>query len=97
MEADYVVAQVSLLAEATAAGLANAWLETRVDALVPVDTEDPIECFLAIPTLKLARRNFLDFAHRGHLGYLGNERMIVVNVLDCINRLQVQRRLAGRV
>lgn len=84
MESDYVVAEVSLFAEAAPASLANARLETRVNPLVSMYTENPIERFVAITALELTWRDLLDLANGGHLGHLGDERVIIVDVLDCI-------------
>lgn len=90
MEPDYVMTEVSLFAEAPAAGLTNARLEASVNPLVSMYTKYPIEGFVAITALELVGRNLLDFAQRCHLGHLANERMIIVYVLDCIYGFQIQ-------
>lgn len=86
MEPDNVMSQISLFAEAPAASLTNARLEASVNPLVSMHTEYSIKCFVAIATLELARRNLFNLANSGHFGHLGNERMIIVYVLDCIDR-----------
>lgn len=72
-----MVTEVPLLAEATTTGFANARLETRVNPLVPMDAEDPVECLVAVATLELSRSDLDDLTYSGHFGHLGNERMVV--------------------
>jgi len=86
MESYYMVAEVPLFAESPSAGLANARLETRVNPLVSMYTENPIEGFVAITALELSWRNLLNLANCCHLGHLCNERVVIVYVLDCIYR-----------
>lgn len=89
MESNDMMTQVSFLAKPAAASLANARLESGVNPLVPMDTKDPIECLVAVAALELARCNFLNFAHRhgAHLCHLGNQRVVVIDVLYCAYRL----------
>lgn len=89
MKSNNVMSQVSFLAEAPSASLTNTRFESRMNPFVPVDTEDPVKGFVAVTALKLARRDLLDFTDRGHLGHLSDERVIIVNVLDCIDRLKI--------
>jgi len=90
VEADYVVAQVALLAETASARFADARLEASVHPLVPMDTKYPVEGLLAVATLELAGRNLLNLAHNCHLGHLANQRVAAaVQLLDGAHRLQV--------
>lgn len=84
-----MMSQISLLAKTSSASFANARLEPSMHSLMPMDAEYPVKGFVTISAFELTRRDFLNIADCGHFGHLGDQRVVVVKVLDSVDSFQV--------